>query len=278
MINKIIRVFPRRTKWTPTDKLSFIGWPPLFRPPDLPVKISCVFTWDIPVCKSLLRAWSDYYSDCSLGGPAFDDPGESFSPGEFIKEGVVFTSRGCIRKCPLCFVPRREGRIRELEITPGWIIQDNNLLACSEKHIRAVFDMLREQKRGITFSGGLDVRLVKDWHRSLFDSIKIKELFFACDKVDRIKDLKKVAGIFDGIPPRKRRCYAMIGFNGESILDAEKRLEEIYSLGFYPFAALYQKSEKKEYSKEWRALVEKWSRPAAFKATNKKRREYDTIE
>jgi len=48
---KAIRVFPRRTKWTPADDLAFVGDPPLpgFRPadPQTPVRVSVAFTWDL---------------------------------------------------------------------------------------------------------------------------------------------------------------------------------------------------------------------------------------
>ena len=40
----------------------------------------------------------------------------------------------------------REGNLRELPITSGHIVLDDNLLACSEKHIRSVFDMLKLKK------------------------------------------------------------------------------------------------------------------------------------
>jgi hypothetical protein len=31
------------------------------------------------------------------------------------------------------------------------------------------------------------------------------------------------------------RCYTMIGYDGETILDAAKRLERVLALGFLPF-------------------------------------------
>ena len=136
----MIRVFPRKNKWLPTDELAFVGMPPpsLFLPQEQPVRISITFTWDIPYGKFLLDCWSFYYLDVQVGGVAFGDQGNEFVPGRFIKEGVTFTSRGCLKKCKWCFVPMREGKIRELEIKDGYIIQDNNLLACSKKHIEAV--------------------------------------------------------------------------------------------------------------------------------------------
>ena len=265
----MIRVFPRRTKWTPVDNLAFVGFPSMFLPPDQPVKISCVFTWDIPLAERLLKAWSKHYSDVQIGGPAFGDQGGDFVPGRFIKAGATITSRGCSRRCPWCFVPGREGKIREIAIQPGWIVQDNNLLACSREHIVAVFAMLKEQKRGINFSGGLDCRLLQPWHRDLFDQIKIDELWFACDSSEQIRHLERAAGILEGISPRKRRCYTMIGFDGERIEDAERRLERVFELGFFPFCQLFQSDEKKDYPREWKNLQRKWSRPAAYVSSHK---------
>ena len=74
----MIRVFPRRTKWTPIDELAFIGDPPLFRPEKQSVYVSCVFTWDKDECERLKRSWLRFYSDVRVGGPAYNDPGDEF--------------------------------------------------------------------------------------------------------------------------------------------------------------------------------------------------------
>lgn len=262
----MIRVFPRRTKWTPDDALAFVGRPDLFRPPIQPVRVSVAFTWDIAEGMRLFKCWSDMYPDVKIGGPAFGDPGGEFVPGRFIKPGVTITSRGCIRACGHCFVPSREGMtIRELAIQDGHIIQDNNILACSRPHIEAVFDMLRRQRKGAIFSGGLDVRLLQSWHRDLMDSIRVADLWFACDSPAVMPHLERAAGILDGIPLDKKRCYVMIGFNGEPLADAEARLRKVFNLGFLPFAILYQGPERIEYSQEWKALAKAWSRPAIYK-------------
>lgn len=262
----MIRVFPRRTKWTPIDELAFVGDPPLWRPPEQPVMVSVTFTWDIAEGERLARAWGEFYHDVHLGGPAFGDRGGAFVPGRFIKEGVTITSRGCIRRCPHCFVPDREGPIRELPIVDGHIEQSNNLLACSDNHIRAVFDMLRRQSKGAIFSGGLDTRLLRPWHRELIDSIKINELWFACDSQAALAPLERTADILTGISQNKRRCYVMIGYNGETITEAEKRLQRVFGLGFDPFCQLYRGEGEKVYTQDWKDLNRKWSRPAAYKA------------
>jgi hypothetical protein len=262
----MIRVFPHRTKWTPTDELAFFGDPPLFRPGDrsTPVRVSVTFTWHRAEAERIAAAWSNWYDDVQVGGPAYGDAGGEFTPGRFLKEGCTITSRGCPKHCPWCVVPQREGRLRELEIKPGWIVQDNNLLACSERHIRAVFDMLREQGRRIYFNGGLDKHFLKDWHRELFDSISLGELWFACDISADIPALERAARILEGIPLKKKRCYTMIGYHGESLLEAEHRIETVFKLGFMPFTQLYQPDELRVYPEDWRQVRRKWARPAAY--------------
>jgi hypothetical protein len=262
----MIRVFPRQTKWTPTDSNAFVGDPPLFRPSEQSVKISVTFNWDIEEGRRLLYEWSRFYEDVQVGGPAFNDPGDEFEPGRFIKKGVTITSRGCIKHCPWCFVWDREGPIRELQIKPGWIVQDNNLLACSKKHIETVFEMLIEQNRNVIFSGGLDIYLLREWHLKLIEKIKIEELWFACDTSKHIERLGYVSTMLNGIPINKKRCYTMIGFNGETLLQAEKRLEVVYSLGFLPFAQLYRGQGEQKYTDAWKALARKYSRPAAYRS------------
>jgi len=264
----MIRVFPRRTKWTPTDELAFVGDPPLFIPPEMPVRISCTFTWDREEAFRLQRSWSRIYSDVQVGGPAFDDSGGEFVPGRFIKDGVTITSRGCPFSCPWCFVPAREGDIRELPIIPGHIIQDNNLLACSKEHVAAVFKMLEGQKAAV-FSGGLDSKLLTPYHVKLLKSIKVKEMWFSCDTKDALYPLEIVANKLHDFKQNQKRCYCLIGFDGEGPEQAEKRLSRVFDLGFLPFAQLYRPldSEKpKHNSRVWRDLARKWSRPAIYKS------------
>lgn len=264
--NSLVRVFPRKTKWTPIDELAFVGDPPLMRPEAKAVHVSATFTWDVAEARRLAGAWSQHYQDVRLGGPAFGDPGGEFAPGRYVKEGVVITSRGCPFRCAWCFVPDREGRIRELPITHGWIVQDNNLLACSRPHIEAVFEMLRSQRHAAVFSGGWDVRLLRPWHVALLQSIRVKEVWVACDSPKRLPLLIKAAEILAEIPVRKRRCYALVGFGDDTIEGAEARLSAIYGLGFLPFAQLYRDEKPRMWSAAWRALARKWSRPAAYRS------------
>lgn len=264
-VNRIIRVFPRRTSMTPGDDYAFVSDPPLFMPPADEVHISCTFTWDIPEAKRLADAWGQYYP-VKLGGCALSSPANEFVPEFYIRQGVTITSRGCNNQCSWCLVPEREGKLREIKIHPGSNILDNNILQCNKEHIAEVFDMLHSQC-SICFSGGLDSRLLTDSAADNLRSLRISQLFFACDTKEAIKPLERARHKLNDFTRNQLRCYVLLAFNGESISQAQERLEAVWKLGFIPFAQLYQPPDRYiNYSKEWRALARTWSRPAAMKA------------
>ena len=143
-LKRIIRVFPRCTSFTLLDYMAFSSidknddggdFPGMFIHEHDEVYICCVFTWNIERAKELQTQWQARTGKLVLlGGPALDSPAGNFIPDMYVKSGVTFTSRGCPNHCSFCFVPEREGGIRELPIVQGNIIQDNNFLACSQEH------------------------------------------------------------------------------------------------------------------------------------------------
>lgn len=265
---EIIRVFPRKTSMTPKDAYAFVGDPSLFMPSATEVHISCTFTWDIPEAKRLADAWGQYYH-IKLGGCALGSPVDDFVPGMYVRQGVTFTSRGCNNQCPWCLVPEREGNLREIGIREGNNILDNNLLQCNKEHIAEVFDMLRSQ-HAVHFSGGLDSRLLTNSIADDLRSLRIKQLFFACDTKEAIKALERAKCKLNGFTRQQLRCYVLLAFDGESISEAQERLENIWKLGFMPFVQLYQPPDRYiQYSRQWKELARAWSRPAITKAVNK---------
>jgi hypothetical protein len=269
---KIIRVFPQRTSFTPRDELAFVGEPPLFRPSNnhIPVHVSCAFTWDINKAKRLAESWSQYYMTVKLGGPAYDDPCDNFIPGMYLKRGITFTSRGCNNQCPWCLVPKREGRIRQIDnFAEGNIIQDNNFLQCNRLHRDKVYRMLKTQRR-IEFSGGLSAGLLSWEDAEQLRSLKIYQLFFACDTKGAIYSLRNAGELLKGLDRRKLRCYVLLAFNGQTISEAREHLESVWQAGFMPHAQLYQPPDKWiNYLPEWRLLARQWSRPAIMQTLHK---------
>ena len=261
-----IRVFARKTSMTPKDDFAFYGEPPLFHLPDLPVHVSVTFTWDIERGERLAKAWSLKTSDVHLGGPAFGEKPGQFTPGRFLKPGITITSRGCPKHCPWCLVAR-EGRLRQLIIKPGHIIQDNNILACSRRHFEKVCEMLSQQKKAAQFKGGLDVDYLTAWHVDQLKKIRVSELWVAADSNAAVSKLDKAADLLGDYSIAKKRCYVLIGFDGDTPSLAKSRCRAVYSRGFLPFAQYYRPSGGWiTIPNEWRFAVRKWARPAAYRA------------
>lgn len=273
----IARVFPRRTSATPTgDEYIFIGEPPAFFLPDdiTEVHISVVFTWDLPEAERLAKLWKKI-APVKIGGPATGERGGEFVPGMYLKRGCVITSRGCPNRCWFCSVPKREGELRELTVTWGWNVLDDNLLACSDAHTKTVFEMLYRVKhlnhKRVMFTGGLEAKRLKPWHVEWFKKLRPKELFFAYDTPDDFEPLVEASRIFKeaGFGHRSCTCcYVLCGYPGDTLAQAEARCEAVKQLGMTPFAMVYRDGDGSR-SPEWIKFQHAWSRPAIIWASNK---------
>lgn len=271
---RIIRVFPRRTKASPDDSLAYFGGPDRRAEAD-EVHISVTFTADIPKAELLQRFWK-YVAPVKIGGVAYGDPGYAFIPGRYIKRGYTFTSRGCPRRCWFCSVWKRRPQAEPLPVVhPGWNILDDNLLACPEPHVRSVFDMLRQQKRRVEFTGGLEAAALQDYQVDLLASLKPRpNCFFAYDPGDPFETLKSAADrmLAAGFTRQSHRlrAYVLIGFPKDTLLLAEQRFRQMLSIGFTPHSMLWEpetpSAERYLPGPEWRRFHRQWSRPAIIHA------------
>ncbi len=147
------------------------------------IYVSCIFTKNRHLC----REWEGI---AEIGGIGYDLykklPKEIESV--MVKINFGFTTRGCIRKCPFCFVPEKEGMVHVVgDIYDIWdgksreiILMDNNILALPE-HFKIICGQLRKEKLRVDFNQGLDVRLLTDDLACEIKSLKMKRIRFAFD-------------------------------------------------------------------------------------------------
>ena len=186
----------------------------------------------------------------------------------------MVTSRGCPNKCWFCQVWRREDGLKELEIQDGWNVLDDNLLACSNDHVRNVFAMLKRQKTRAEFTGGFEAKRLQSWHVDLIRDLKPHQLFFAYDEELDWEPLVHAATLMEKGGCLNRtlcRVYVLIGFPGDTMNHAEYRLNRVLSLGMFPMAMLYRNARGKTEA-EWRKFQRLWARPALIAVRNRERR------
>lgn len=210
--------------------------------------LSVVFTWDLPTAYQraawlreegyrviaggpAVKLMPDYLREVAQIGGDMDGVLERHNPE------ATFTSRGCVRKCKFCAVPKIEGDLLELDDwEPRRVVCDNNLTACSTSHFSDVMHKLRGIK-GVDFQG-LDARLLDSQHAMLLSRLDLSVIRVAWDRVDAdpwygVRNLTAA-----GIPKSKVRVYVLIGFNDDPA-DARYRLEEIRCRGFLPCPQRY---------------------------------------
>lgn len=217
------------------------------------LNISVVFTWHLPKAR-ILCAWNqqagirvqaggpavdlmpDYLADVAeCGGQMFPLPLSRHNPD------ATFTTRGCIRKCLFCAVPKIEGEFRELDDwIPAPIVCDNNLLAASRKHFNHVIDRLKPFDN-VDFNQGLDVQLLKDWHLDRLRELKNVRIRFAWDWVNMESLVMDAIDrtLAAGIPKSRINVYALIGHK-DTPTDALYRLQTLKAKGITPNPMRYQ--------------------------------------
>jgi hypothetical protein len=260
----IIRVFPSKTRATPDDENVRIRKLPEIWDVADEVHISVAFTWDIPWAEKAVKMWEGV-APTKIGGPAYNEKGGDFIPGMYMKKGYVITSRGCPNRCWFCSVPKREGgQLRELPVTDGWILTDDNLLACSDQHINQVFDMLKRQPHRPQFCGGLEAKLLKPDMAVRLKGVKPDSIFFAYDTPDDYEPLVEAGRmLFDAGFSRSSRtmyAYVLCGYKSDSFDKALQRMHDTWRAGFVPMAMLYR-DFKGEYSRDWKKFQREWANP-----------------
>lgn len=117
---------------------------------------------------------------------------------------IGFLSRGCIRNCPWCVVPRKEGALRQYDdierISQGRkhiVLMDNNFLANDFEFIKEQIAKANKLKLSIDFNQGLDARLVTPEIAKVLASVKWRAatgnnsyIRFSCDTMSCIEPLK----------------------------------------------------------------------------------------
>lgn len=261
-MGRIIRIFPRKTRATPDDDMVRFGPPDLFDEAD-EVHVSVTFTWDLPMAERLARAWGPV-ATVRLGGPATGEAGGVFTPGMYVKQGYVITSRGCNNHCWFCSVWKREGNVHTLPITEGNNILDDNLLSCPDDHVRAVFKMLQGQK-DVQFTGGLEAKILKPWHVEEMSKLRIKQAFFAYDTPDDLEPLVEAGKMLQEanitFRNRRARAYVLCGYPKDTFDAADKRMKQTVAAGFMPMAMLYRDTTGQR-DAEWMRWQRQWARPA----------------
>lgn len=152
-------------------------------------------------CENTVRGGVGSKSDAKLP-PEIEATPPKYFPGEDTAHG--FITRGCIRRCYFCKVPKHEGKLRAYrsvqEVVGSFkkaIFMDNNILAWDGAN--EAMDWLIANGIRCQFNQGLDLRLVNDANLSRLARLNyMGEYYFAFDDV-------KLMPFMDEVMPQVKR-------------------------------------------------------------------------
>ena len=185
---------------------------------------------------------------------------------------IGYLTRGCIRHCPWCIVPKKEGYIKPYRkwediVRPDSrdiVFMDNNVLA-SDFGIEQMESMIGKNVR-VDFNQGLDARLITPEVAKILSKLKwIRQIRMSADtdpmlnvvleKIDLLKEY--------GVKPYKIFVYVLT----QDIESAERRCLALREIGSNPFAQPYRDfTTNKEPSKELKDFARWVNNKAVFKS------------
>lgn len=180
--------------------------------------------YDMIYCSSIFTWTNKSYvtNDMACGGTGFDLTTTLPSEIEAMKPkiNIGFTTRGCIRRCPFCVVPEKEGALRVVNnIDDIWdrksdsiILLDNNILALP-KHFHRVCEDLQTYGLRVDFNQGLDFRLLSDKIIALLKLIRHCEYRFSFDHIRDEGAVIRAINLLQGCGVRKSMWFVLVGFN-----------------------------------------------------------------
>jgi len=241
------------------------------------VYVSCIFAKNLPHAKGIKH----YYPDAEfyIGGPALECP--NFLPDkiEFVMPdyslypdmdySLGFTTRGCIRSCPFCMVPKIEGYLKEhkhpeIFHNPDFnkiVLMDNNLLAA--KSWKRTLQWVQDQGLKASFNQGLDARLIDEEKASILadtNSYNLhftnKTYYFAWDLMEAEQEVfRGLQQLVDaGIKPYQFMVYMLVGFNTTHNEDYY-RFKKLDERGYDPFVMVYNDRRDDEWIRHFARYV-----------------------
>ena len=194
---------------------------------------------------------------------------------------IGFLTRGCIRKCPWCVVPRKEGGVkpyltwREIkrEDSRDIVFMDNNVLSC-QHGIDQMRDMVGQNVR-VDFNRGIDARLITPEIAEIIAGLKwIRHIRMAADTDNMLSVVLEKAELLQkyGVKPYRLFIYVLV----QDIESAERRVIALRDAGMNPFAQPYRDfTTNAEPSQEAKAFA-RWVNNKAIFKTAKTFADYNT--
>jgi len=165
---------------------------------------------------------------------------------QIINAGCGFSSRGCIRNCGFCLVPKKEGSFRQdAEIkdilnpkSNILILHDNNLTA--DPHCIDKLNEIRDRKLIVDINQGCDVRLMTDEIAQAMSGVKhLRSIHYAWDLMAfESQVMEGIRTLSRYIKTYRHSCFMLVGYD-TSFEEDMYRFHRLTEMDIIPYVMRY---------------------------------------
>jgi len=184
-----------------------------------------------------------------------------------IAYSLGFTTRGCIRRCPFCIVPEKEGRFRRAQHIREWHDERFGTVVCLDNNVYADREWFFENTDYVLESGlkynaiqGMDIRILDEEIAGRLKDLKWSgQLHFAFDRIQDEDAIRRGIQMLKdaGIRPRHDvSVYVLVGFDSSPEEDY-RRCEILREIGAGVFIMQYRRTA-------WTKRLARLNRPQIY--------------
>lgn len=165
---------------------------------------------------------------------------------QIVNAGLGFTSRGCVRHCSFCFVPRKEGPLRQNSEIRDIINPHSNVIILNDNNFTAdpffyeKLNEIRDRKLIVDINQGVDVRLMTDEKAQALSEVKhLRSIHYAWDQMENeAAILEGIQRLSKAIRPYRHMCFMLVGYN-TSFEEDMYRFCVLKEMGVKPYVMRY---------------------------------------
>lgn len=177
-----------------------------------------------------------------------------------LNAGIGYLTRGCVRSCGFCFVPKKEGALRRVASIGDLLNSNSSTLCLLDNNLTAspdCLEILREIKdRNLTvnISQGVDIRfLTPEISKVLSEVRHLTSLTYAWDLMpfeDKVMEGIKI--LSRDVKPYKHQCFCLAGYN-TTFEEDMYRVRKLAELGITPFLMVWNEKPdlRLQHLKRW---------------------------
>lgn len=177
---------------------------------------------------------------------------------EVVNAGIGFTSRGCVRSCSFCVVPRKEGGLKSVASLEQLVNPRSNILTLLDNNLTADPDCVAKLQQArdmglvLDITQGIDIRLMTPEIAQALSEVKhLRSIHYSWDQMYSEKSIKGGIDLLGRFVKKWRHlCYMLVGFD-TSFEEDLYRFQELKEVGVDPYIMVYrgEGGERDEYNK-----------------------------